>query len=311
MPCTFLVPPRKKQATEHSSNELLQRIERLEAAFEASRAIRATDVVSIDGLRPGYTTALHHPAVDKTRRYGGNEEALGDVARHELEESMSAAPNDGPAFRIASVQEIIDCARYHHATDQSAMAPRSHVMRVPTYKVAMALYKSYEFILDAMCRILHVPTLRALIESFYVHVAQFQAIPIGEAALVLSVLAVSAFFTPQLGESAATSADTPAALSKVLAAYTLRVLDHSRRTTSGSLEDIQAYTLMSYIDFHHHGYSPKSRLHIGVAMLLSRDLGLHRTDADPDVLDSTLTPRARLDKELRRRAFWYLASAEW
>jgi hypothetical protein len=321
--CIFLVPPpRKKHAViasqSSSSEELLLRIERLEAALETSRAIQTP--VSNTPRSPGYTA--FDPNLND--EYGGNKDACErHVVLPELIQTstatMSAGSNDGPAFRfrIASVQEIIELPQNVPITDQSTLP-------IPTYKVAMVLYQSYSSILDGMCRILHMPTLRALIESFYMRVAaqsqsQASAIPPGEAALVLSVLAVSAFFTPQLGETATTtrtrvdSADTPAALlSKVLAKNTLRVLDESRRTTGGSIEDIQAYILMSYVDFHHNGSSaPKSRLHIGVAILLSRHLGLHLTDADADVLDSTLTPGARLDKELRRRALWYLASAEW
>jgi hypothetical protein len=304
-----LVPPHKKLAREVSNSELLKRIQRLEATLTASNTDRVVDAPSSDESWP--TSAFPQDIlVDKAGPCTKAGRTSTDET-HSLGVPKPEGKVDGLTFSIASTCELIDGDHWQSDTGQSVVAQKARAMLIPTFKVAMVLYKSYESILDGMCRILHMPTLRALIESFYIRVAQAEDIPSGEAAMVLAVLAVSAFFTPQVQHTTRVSRDTPAALSKALAEHVVRALDHSRRTTAGSLEDVQASILMSYIDYHHHGYSPRGRMHIGNAILLSRDLGLHRVDADTDVADSTLTPKGRLDKEVRRRVFWFLASAEW
>lgn len=149
-------------------------------------------------------------------------------------------------------------------------------------------------------------------ESIYTKATQYLSVTPGEAALLLGVFSISAFFAdlPGVSERSLTE-DAPARLSKTLAKSALDVLDYSRRNTYGTLEDIQAYIIMSYVSFIHDSSSPTGRLHTGTAVTLARNLGLHRLDASTEGSYTQLSPKVRLDRELKRRAFWYLASAEW
>lgn len=220
----------------------------------------------------------------------------------------------GLVFAVRTTQEMLaeginsELQAFKHGNDGSRVV----IVTVPTYRLATLLCQNYEANIDSMCRILHMPSLRTLTENFYLQLARDEAVAPEQAALLLSVLSLSAFFSPPLEvfERAVTE-DTSACISKCLAHSTSDVLDYSRRYGRGTLEDIQAYIVMSFVAFHHDGYSSQGRLHMSAAMALSRNLGLHRTDADPESEESHYTPKIKLDRELRRRVFWYLASAEW
>lgn len=190
--------------------------------------------------------------------------------------------------------------------------PGSVIIIIPTYEIATLLCQNYEAIFDPMCRILHIPSLKSLVGSIYLQITQNQPVVLGQAALLLAVFAVSAFFTPPLVTAEwAKTQDSSAGVSKILAKSASDVLSHSRQVGSGSLEDIQAHVIMSYVTFHHDGSPQRGRFHTGAALALCRELGLHCVDADSDSIDMHLSPRSKVDRELKRRVFWYLASSEW
>ena len=102
-------------------------------------------------------------------------------------------------------------------------------------------------------------------------------------------------------------------LSKIMSRGALDVLEYSRRNTSGSLEDVQATILMSYVAYHLDGFSARGRLLSTVAISIARELRLHRLDDDLDALDikTKESLRFRVDREIKRRVFWQLVSQDW
>ena len=60
----------------------------------------------------------------------------------------------------------------------------------------------------------------------------------------------------------------PSAWSK----YAHDILDHSRRASSGSIEDIQATIIIFYIVYNDKGYSAIFRSLHGIAFMMTRDL---------------------------------------
>jgi hypothetical protein len=164
-----------------------------------------------------------------------------------------------------------------------------------------------------MCRVLHIPTVRSLVKTFYLRISQNESVLPGQAALLLSLFALSAFFYRPFDNSpVATTEHDAVHLSKFWSKGALDVLDHSHRNTSGSLEDIQASILMSYVTYHLDGFSARGRHLSTAAASIARDLRLHRLDADnesPTERETSL--HVLIDRKAKRRVFWHIASTDW
>lgn len=184
----------------------------------------------------------------------------------------------------------------------------------PSYKIATLLFQNYESNVDHLCRILHIPTIKSLIRTLYLQINQNEDIPPGQTALILSIFAISAYFHHPLGDSEiANSRKSAIQLSKILGRGALDVLDYSRRNTSGTLEDVQAYIFMSFVTYHLDGFSARGRFLAGAALSIARELRLHRLDVgtDPRTADNDNSPRNLIDREVRRRVFWQITSTDW
>jgi hypothetical protein len=195
--------------------------------------------------------------------------------------------------------------------DHGSLAQR--LIFFPPYKVATLLFQSYEAHIDHICRILHIPTTRALLRACYLRLNQEQSIAPGEAALFFSIFALSTFFFRPFEGSEVAGTDAEAVhLSKTFSKRALDVLDFSRRTTSGSLEDVQASILMSLAISHFDGFSARSRSLSNAAMSIAKDLRLHHVDAGYQSSAETETSmRVLIDREVKRRVFWYITSGDW
>jgi hypothetical protein len=184
----------------------------------------------------------------------------------------------------------------------------------PSYHIAALLFQSYESNVNHLCHILHIPTARSLIKSVYLQVNLNKPVLPGEAALLLSIFAIAAYFyQPFENSEVATTKQIAIELSKTFIREALDVLDYSRRNTSGTLEDVQAYILMSLVTYHLDGFSARGRLLSASAASIARDLRLHQLDNDSDLSTtrSKRSARVLIDHEVKRRVFWYLTSTDW
>lgn len=211
------------------------------------------------------------------------------------------------------MEDIFEMKTYlDYSTQGSAYcSPSGRVVAFPPYKVAILLFQCYETYIDHISRILHIPTVRALVKSFYLRLNQGKSGLPGQAALLLSIFALAAVFSqPSEHSEVATSERDAVNLSKTMGKGALDVLDYSRRNTSGGLEDIQAYILMSHVTFHLDGLSARGRLLSATAAAIAKDLCLHKLDANP-YADQDASIRNLVDREVKRRVFWYIASQDW
>jgi len=184
---------------------------------------------------------------------------------------------------------------------------------IPTYRVATLLFQSYESHVDHLCHILHKPTVQSLIQTFYLRINQGQSVSPGEAALLLSIFAIAAYFYEVSDNSkVATTKQDAIHLSKTFGRGALDVLDYSRRTTSSTLEDAQAYILMSFVAYHLDGFSARGRFLSTAAISVARELRLHRLDADTESpSNKETTVHSLIDREVKRRVFWHIAASDW
>ena len=224
--------------------------------------------------------------------------------------------SDGLAFKISSTREILG---KQDRLQLSNLVPNGHrpndlMVTFPTYQVATLLFQSYESNVDHLCHILHKPTVRSVMNTCYLRIDQKEPVSIGQAALLLSIFAIAAYFYRTFDKSEVATTQWDALnLSKILSRNALDVLDYSRRNTSGTLEDVQASILMSFVTYHLDGFSARGRLLSTAAISIAREIRLHRLDADlessADKADTSL--RSLIDREVKRRVFWQMASTDW
>lgn len=210
----------------------------------------------------------------------------------------------GLGFRIINKHEILESA----SVFENQLNPTT--ISLPAYNIATQLLRNYEANVRPLCHILHMPTVWSQMETFYLKLVQGESIPHGQAALFLSMFALSAYFyqPPETSEVATTKQEA-IQLSKILSSNALDVLDYSRRNTSGTLEDIQAYIHMAFVSYHLDGFSARGRMLTTIAIGIARELRLHQMDANSTEYKTGI--RSLIDLEIRRRVFWHLTLTDW
>jgi len=197
----------------------------------------------------------------------------------------------------------------------SGARPRT-LVTFPPYETAVTLFACFENNVEHMCQVLDLPSVRSFMKSFYTRIGQGESVPPGQAALLLALFALSVYFYQPIGMAKPVAGrHETTGLSKYWSRGALDVLEHSRRNTSGTLEDVQALILMSYVTYHLDGFAARYRNLLATAISMARDLGLHQLDSDDCSLTNLMNDspdiRTLIDQEVKRRVYWHLVSADW
>jgi hypothetical protein len=228
---------------------------------------------------------------------------------------QTACLTNGLYLEIKSIHEILG-ARFGPQQPALVSEPgrmNDIILTFPSFPVASLLLESYKTNVDNFCRVLHIPTVESLVKAFYLRINQEESAFPCQAALLLSIFSIAAFFhQPFQGSEIATTRHDAIYLSKFWGKIAWDVLDHSRRNTLGTLEDVQAHILLSFSSIHIEGFSARARLLSSSAGFIARELGLHRLDVEAESF-SEHKPRARdlVVREVKRRVFWDIASTDW
>ncbi len=151
-----------------------------------------------------------------------------------------------------------------------------------------------------------------LSNDVYGHIMESKPVQSSHVALLLSIFASTAYYWNMHDEVSplfSTCKDAnQAALTWGKAA--LDVLDYSRRTTSGSMEDIQATIVMGFLVLSLEGFSARSRSLMTTALIIARDLSLHRIDAQRHGQQIN-TSDDQIEIEIKRRVWWHIVATDW
>ncbi|KAJ0282118.1 hypothetical protein CBS470a_007961 [Colletotrichum nupharicola] len=100
-----------------------------------------------------------------------------------------------------------------------------------------------------MLPIIHAPTTRAMIDTFYNTLSQGQDPSAAQAALILSIAATSAFFFNENSKAFSTFASSEDATQTALAWFrsALNILDQSQQITYGCLAEVQSRTILAML----------------------------------------------------------------
>ncbi|KAI0466577.1 fungal-specific transcription factor domain-containing protein [Xylaria cf. heliscus] len=303
--CHFLIPPPRSQrdgtSEAHQDTEIIARLKRLES------------IVLLGGT-PG------EKRLDSQISFASHSE---DTSRYRdlyllenigvREDSLISTLSNELSFTIRSVDNIVESL----GNPQHVLLPYDQhsgklIVTFPTYNTAAILFDCFEANVDHMCHILNLPLVRSHMKFFYAQINQKESVLPGHAALLLSLFALSVFFyQPTDSAEVLAIGNDKTRLSKYWSRGALDVLEHSRRSTSGTLEDVQALILMSYVTYHLDGFSARYRHLLAIAVSMAQDLGLHRLDSNDYTLTSHTSLRVLIDHEVKRRVYWHLISSDW
>lgn len=217
-------------------------------------------------------------------------------------------------FRTCPIHQITKGASYFFPSPAGPFSPGepTKCIWLPQREEATVLLEKYLNEITYIHHVVHLPSIRILIETLYDDLSQQVDIRPGNIALLLSILASATFSwntrDPDYIFSSVDEADRQSA-SWVKA--TLDVLEYSRRTTSGALEDVQAMIILSFVVCSLESMSSRYRNLIGTSILLSRELLLHRIDHPSTSAMVALPQPDSVQAEIGRRVWWYLAATDW
>ncbi|KAK4149953.1 hypothetical protein C8A00DRAFT_18443, partial [Chaetomidium leptoderma] len=157
--------------------------------------------------------------------------------------------------------------------------------------------------------IIHGPTSRDLIRKFYDGLSCGEQLPPHTTALILGMSAISAYFwQPDTGHhSRFASAREAAEISLLWRDWASDILANAPpEPGAGTLEGVQAWTLMSFMVQNVEGCSSRSRILHNRALTAARELLIY-------LVDSPRSDRSedRVTRELKRRIWWHIAATDW
>ena len=160
--------------------------------------------------------------------------------------------------------------------------------------------------------VVHSPSVRVLMDGLYEDLDQQVNIRPGHVALLLSILASATYsWTSRDSDTLFSTVDQANDQSTSWIKAALDVLDYSRRTTSGALEDIHARVILSFVLCSPEGTSPRYRDLISTAVTVARELSLHRSDHQSTSALRAMPQPDSIQAEIGRRVWWYLAATDW
>ena len=177
---------------------------------------------------------------------------------------------------------------------------------LPQYSEAKPLLERYLNDLSHAHHVIHGPTIRQQVDEIYRYVNdlnqdQRKVIP-EHVALLLAIISSTIHVQP------ISSTDTQTA---IFITSTFTVLNHCKMSGPGSLEEIQAMIITSFVTTHLEGLSRRFWSLLTDAILIGRALGLQRIDSDYYEVSKSLGPITSVKAEMGRRVWWYLTASDW
>ena len=187
--------------------------------------------------------------------------------------------------------------------------PPHQCVILPQLHEAKILVEKYAQDIDYIHHVVHTPSLSAVLEDIYSALNGSRQVNLGHIILVLCIFASATyswlesdcqkrglFSTPNEANSQST--------------FWIRAaqdaLDIAYRTTFVSIEAIQGTIILGFVLINGEEISLRARSMFALALLMGRDLGLHRLD-HPSNAGTAKSAQA----EIGRRVWWYLVAADW
>ncbi|KAI4160851.1 MAG: hypothetical protein LQ342_005376 [Letrouitia transgressa] len=179
---------------------------------------------------------------------------------------------------------------------------------LPQYLEAKILLEKFMQDIDHVHHVVHSPSLLTVLDEVYACLYHQGQVKPGPLILLLSIFASGTHsWVQQDCERGLFSTSVEAnSQSPLWLKVTEDVLDIAHRTARVSVEGIQGIIIASFVMGNSEGISRRCRSFHNMALLLARELGLHRLDHPSN---THLANSAQA--EIGRRVWWYLVASDW
>lgn len=184
---------------------------------------------------------------------------------------------------------------------------------LPTKAEALSLLKYYMDNIHYLHPVIDALAVRRMVETVYTYPRGRVYREAAHIALLLSIFASTGYLWSSHENDELLVFSSPKVANLASSAWSdaaLDVADYSRRTSSGSIENIQATIIIEYLIYNNNGFSATCRLLHSNTITMARDLSLHRID-NPHRRHKTDSEEDMAEDETKRRIWWYVASTDW
>ncbi|KUJ06325.1 uncharacterized protein LY89DRAFT_726634 [Mollisia scopiformis] len=212
-------------------------------------------------------------------------------------------------FRTCPVGQITSAKSYIYPRELGTIGSSelSRCIWLPPVTEARVLLDKFIRVAHHLPYVTHISSLPSVLEQIYADLNQQRQIQLGQVVWLLSIVAaathswlesdcVYGLFTTSAGANDQASLWIKA---------TEDVLDMACQSPKVSIEGVQGAIILGFVAAHVDGLH-RYRVLFAIAVVLARDLGLHRID-HPSNASMANTARA----EIGRRVWWYLCASEW
>ncbi|KFX99466.1 hypothetical protein V490_01769 [Pseudogymnoascus sp. VKM F-3557] len=184
---------------------------------------------------------------------------------------------------------------------------------LPTKTEALSLLKYYMDNIHYLHPVIDALAVRKMLETVYSDSGIRFYREAAHIALLLSIFASTGYLWTSQEHDELLVFSSPKVATQASSAWSdaaLDVADYSRRTSSGSIENIQATIIIEYLIYNNNGFSATCRILHSNTISMARDLSLHRIDI-PHRRYKTESEENMAEDETKRRIWWYVASTDW
>lgn len=165
--------------------------------------------------------------------------------------------------------------------------------------------------MDHFHKVLHCPTLNAIIDGIYDRIEAGTTPDIGTMALLLCVITSATYGWSVEDDARLLYSDAGEARSQSImwARAALDAIDHIIRIASASLECVQGMVILFLVFCNMEGLSTRARGIHNKCIAMARELGLHRLDSSSMAVERNNMGPMRA--EISRRVWWVVVSTDW
>lgn len=223
---------------------------------------------------------------------------------------------ESPPWAVPRGLDIRIVTTHQISIDQDKLMilqPASRSLCLPPKTEAMILVDHYFKYIDLLQHVVHVPTVRAMIDSVYANLESGLPVAPADVVLLLAILSSASAPCSYFAQTSQTTISPPdAALASVFWTHSaLETLEFTRRTAPRKIQDIQAGIILGFQLFHEEGFSTRARCIFAGAAAMARNLSLHKIDAPSIHKPGSPSRENALEMEVKRRVWWHVAATDW
>lgn len=306
-------PARRRQPEPTENAAIMARLQKLEEIVlrQNSQNSNVTSPERISTLSQSPTFVMPSPMSEGEEAHKFETQRLEAVGS--VEHSRMVELSEGLIFRVCSIQRILKnpIPATDHQAPTLGILPRC--ISLPTKEEAVLLFETYSKAVEHLQHILHLPFVRKKMDTIYLQLFRREPVEPSHVTLLMSMFATVALAMSYETRVHSLFRTTQEAhqVAILWARFAFDVMEHTRRTTGPTLEDLQAKTIMGFLLYDMEGPTSRAVSLFGFGMAQARELGLHKLDVPQNQNQPPLSKNELIEKEIKRRVWWQIAATDW